>query len=288
MEDKLILGKPIAEAINAETKDFIDEMKRMGNRCPKVNVVLANDSPASLSYISGFEKLCASVGMDYVLTVLKESVTQAELNTVLDDISKDDEIDGILLQMPLPKHINADEAILHIDPNKDLDGFHPMNVGRLWMNQPAFVPCTAESVMAFIDASGIDLKGKHVVVLGRSNVVGKPVAELCLARHATVTLCHSRTVDIEEEASRADVVIAAIGKARLIKGNWIKEGAVVIDVGVNRDENGKLCGDVDFDDVINKVSKISPVPKGVGVVTNAMLLKSAIQAYKMKQKGQNI
>lgn len=288
MEDKLILGKPIAESINAETKGFIDEMKRMGKRWPKVNVVLANDSPASLSYISGFEKLCTSVGMEYVLTVLKESVSQQELNDTLDRISQDDEIDGILLQMPLPKHINADEAILHIDPDKDLDGFHPMNVGRLWMNQPAFVPCTAESVMAFIDASGIDLKGKHVVVLGRSNVVGKPVAELCLARHATVTLCHSRTVNIEAEASRADVVIAAIGKARLIKENWIKEGAVVIDVGVNRDENGKLCGDVDFDEVIHKVSKISPVPKGVGVVTNAMLLKSAVHAYKMKADGRNI
>lgn len=288
MEDKLILGKPIAESINAETKGFIDEMKRRGKRCPKVNVVLANDSPASLSYISGFEKLCTSVGMEYVLTVLKESVSQQELNDTLDSISQDQEIDGILLQMPLPKHINADEAILHIDPDKDLDGFHPMNVGRLWMNQPAFVPCTAESVMAFIDASGIDLKGKHVVVLGRSNVVGKPVAELCLARHATVTLCHSRTVNIEAEASRADVVIAAIGKARLIKENWIKEGAVVIDVGVNRDESGKLCGDVDFDEVIHKVSKISPVPKGVGVVTNAMLLKSAVHAYKMKEDGRNI
>lgn len=285
MEEKLIYGKGIAEQINAETKQFIDEVKTAGKRCPKVNVVLANDSPASLSYISGFEKLCASVGMEYVLTVLKESVSQDELNAVLDNISKDDEIDGILLQMPLPKQINADEAILHIDPDKDLDGFHPMNVGRLWMNQPAFVPCTAESVMAFIDASGIDLKGKHVVVLGRSNVVGKPVAELCLARHATVTICHSRTVNIEAVASQADVLIAAIGKARLIKGNWVKEGAVVIDVGVNRDENGKLCGDVDFDDVINKVSKISPVPKGVGVVTNAMLLRSAIHAYKMKQDG---
>lgn len=287
MEEKLIYGKGIAEQINAETKKFIEDVKAAGKRCPKVNVVLANDAPASLSYISGFEKLCVSVGMEYVLTVLKESCTQAELNAVLDGISKDDEIDGILLQMPLPKHINADEAILHIDPDKDLDGFHPMNVGRLWMNQPAFVPCTAESVMAFIDASGIDLKGKHVVVLGRSNVVGKPVAELCLARHATVTLCHSRTVNIEAEASRADVVIAAIGKARLIKENWIKEGAVVIDVGVNRDENGKLCGDVDFDDVIDKVSKISPVPKGVGVVTNAMLLRSAVHAYKLKN-GSNL
>ena len=288
MEEKLIYGKPIADRTNMETKAFIDEMKKQGKRCPKVNVVLANDSPASLSYISGFEKLCASVGMAYTLTVLKESVSQRELNDVLDMISHDDETDGILLQMPLPKQINADEAILHIDPNKDLDGFHPMNVGKLWMNQPAFVPCTAESVMAFIDASGIDLKGKHVVVLGRSNVVGKPVAELCLAVHATVTICHSRTVDIEKEASRADVLIAAIGKARLIKSDWIKPGAVVIDVGVNRDENGKLCGDVDFDDVIDKVGKISPVPKCVGVVTNAMLLHSAIAAYKMKEMGKNI
>lgn len=288
MEEKLIYGKPIADRTNMETKAFIDEMKKQGKRCPKVNVVLANDSPASLSYISGFEKLCASVGMAYTLTVLKESVSQQELNDVLDTISRDDETDGILLQMPLPKQINADEAILHIDPNKDLDGFHPMNVGKLWMNQPTFVPCTAESVMAFIEASGIDLKGKHVVVLGRSNVVGKPVAELCLAAHATVTICHSRTVDIEKEASRADVLIAAIGKARLIKSDWIKPGAVVIDVGVNRDENGKLCGDVDFDDVIDKVGKISPVPKGVGVVTNAMLLHSAITAYKMKETGKNI
>ena len=279
MEEKLIYGKPIADRTNMETKAFIDEMKKLGKRCPKINVVLANDSPASLSYISGFEKLCVSVGMTYTLTVLKESVSQQELNDVLDTISRDDETDGILLQMPLPKQINADEAILHIDPDKDLDGFHPMNVGKLWMNQPAFVPCTAESVMAFIDASGIDLKGKHVVVLGRSNVVGKPVAELCLAAHATVTICHSRTVDIEKEASRADVLIAAIGKARLIKSDWIKPGAVVIDVGVNRDENGKLCGDVDFDDVKDKVSAITPVPGGIGPMTITMLMKNTIEAF---------
>lgn len=288
MEDKLLLGKPIADHTNMETKAFIDELKSKGKRCPKINVVLANDSPASLSYISGFEKLCNSVGMAYTLTVLKESVSQQELNEVLSSISHDDEVDGILLQMPLPKHINADEAILHIDPKKDLDGFHPLNVGKLCMNQTAFVPCTAESVMAFIDASGVDLKGKQVVVLGRSHVVGKPVAQLCLARHATVTICHSRTVDIEKIASQADVLIAAIGKARFIKRNWIKEGAVVIDVGVNRDENGKLCGDVDFDDVIDKVGKLSPVPKGVGVVTNAMLLHSAIVAYKMKEIGNHV
>lgn len=280
MEEKKIFGRPIADRVNEATAQFIEQCKQAGKRIPKCAVLLVGNSPASLSYIAGFEKLCAKVGMLYELVQMDEAVSEEELIQTIQKCNRDQSIDGILIQMPLPQQINADHVIMALDPEKDVDGFHPINVGKCVMGQEAFVPCTALSAMAFLEEAKIDLKGKEVVVIGRSNVIGKPVAQLCLAKHATVTICHSRTQQIEEVCARADVVIAAIGKAKFINEKWIKKGAVVIDVGVNVDDEGKLCGDVDLEKVIDKVSRISPVPKGVGVVTNAMLLSNVIKSYR--------
>ena len=282
MEEKKIYGKEIADRINEQTIQFIEKCKLNHQRIPKLAVLLVGNSPASLSYVAGFEKICAKVGMLYELITMDENISEEELIQVVQKCNQEKTIDGILIQMPLPKHIHSDKVIEALDPKKDVDGFHPMNVGKLVMGQDAFVPCTALSAMAFIEEADVDLKGKEVVILGRSNVIGKPAAHLCLAKHATVTVCHSRTQHIEQVCQRADVVIAAMGQAKLVNEKWIKEGAVVIDVGVNRDSDGKLCGDVDLERVIDRVSRISPVPKGVGVVTNAMLLQNAIKAYQMK------
>lgn len=284
MEDKYLYGKPIADAINEATQKFNQECQRLGQRKAKVVVLLVGDSPASLSYIAGFERLCKQVDMNYELIIKSDSITQSELIALIQQCNQDTTIDGILLQLPLPKEIDSEQVIRSIDPVKDVDGFHPVNVGKLWMGQETFAPCTALAVMKFLEASQTDLKGKNVVILGRSNIVGKPLAALCLSQHATVTICHSRTKNIEEVASKADVLIAAIGRAKMVKSNWIKEGAIVLDVGVNRDENGKLCGDVDTDDCLAKVFKISPVPKGIGVVTNAMLLSNTLEAYRRREE----
>lgn len=284
MEEKLIFGKPIADRINEDTAGFIANCELAGKRIPKIAVVLANDSFASKAYITGFEKLCAKVKMNYEIVEVANESSECELLKVIEQLNQDELVDGILLQMPLPAHINPQVIVEAIDPLKDIDGMHPMNAGKVVMNQEGFIPCTAESAMEFIHECQFDLKGKEVVVLGRSNVIGKPVAQLCLKEHATVTICHSRTENIEQVCQRGDVVISAIGQAKLVNSNWIKEGAVVIDVGMNRDADGKLCGDVDLDDVICKVARISPVPKGVGVVTNAILLSHAITAYQRKEK----
>lgn len=284
MEEKLIFGKEIADRINEATADFIANCEINGKRVPKIAVVLANDSFASKAYITGFEKICARVRMDYEIIEVSNDISEDDLIKVIKQLNQNEMIDGILLQMPLPSHINVQVIVETIDPMKDIDGMHPMNAGKIAMNQDGFIPCTAESVMEFIHECQLDLKGKEVIVLGRSNVIGKPVAQLCLKEHATVTICHSRTENIENVCQRGDVVISAMGQAKLVTSAWIKEGAVVIDVGMNRDSDGKLCGDVDLEDVIQKVARISPVPKGVGVVTNAILLSHAIVAYQRKEK----
>lgn len=281
MEEKLIYGKNIADKINERTHAFIENCSLKHQRIPKISVILVGNSSASLSYIAGLEKLCQKVGMHYEVIALPEMICEQELIDEIKKCNEDIQIDGILIQMPLPRHICQQNVILAMDPNKDVDGLHPFNVGKCNLNQKAFVPCTALSVMAFLEEK-VELQGKNVVVLGRSSIIGKPVAQLCLAKNATVTICHSKTLNIESICRQADIVIAAIGKAKHINENWIKEGAIVIDVGVNRDECNKLCGDVDLARVIDKVAYISPVPKGVGVVTNAMLLQNTIMAYEMK------
>ena len=244
-----------------------------------MNIQVGNQS-ASASYIKGLIKKCESVGVELQLVSLDESVSEFELIRLIHSFNKSINIDGILLQMPLPKHMNKENVVKEIEPGKDVDGMHPLNVGHFYQGLPAHVPCTALSAMEFIHDAGVDLKGKEVVVIGRSNVIGKPVAQLCLNEHASVTIVHSRSENIEDICSRADVLIAAAGRPKMVKKEWVKEGAVVVDVGINFDENGKMCGDVDLDDVIEKVSRISPVPKGVGVVTNAVLLRNTVNSYK--------
>lgn len=283
MENKCIYGKPIADRIDQETREFIQSLRNTNKRIPKLVNIQVGNQDASASYIKGLIKKCEAVGVELQLVSLDESVSEFELIRMIHSFNKSINIDGILLQMPLPKHMNKENVVKEIDPNKDVDGMHPLNVGHFYQGLPAHIPCTALSAMEFIHETNIDLKGKEVVVIGRSNVIGKPVAQLCLNENASVTIVHSKSENIEEICSRADVLIAAAGKAKMVKKDWVKKGAVIVDVGINFDENGKMCGDVDFEDVIEKVSRISPVPKGVGVVTNAVLLKNTVTSYKNRR-----
>ncbi len=280
MENKCIYGKPIADRIDQETREFIQSLKNTNKRIPKLVNIQVGNQDASASYIKGLIKKCEAVGVELQLVSLDESASEFELIRMIHSFNKSINIDGILLQMPLPRHMNKENVVKEIDPNKDVDGMHPLNVGHFYQGLPAHIPCTALSAMEFIHEANVDLKGKEVVVIGRSNVIGKPVAQLCLNENASVTIVHSKSENIEKICSRADVLIAAAGKAKMVKKDWIKEGAVIVDVGINFDENGKMCGDVDFEDVIEKVSRISPVPKGVGVVTNAVLLRNTVTSYK--------
>lgn len=277
---EVIYGNEIAADIKAELKEKIDVLKQEGKRVPRLVVVLVGDNPASLSYVKGKEKACHAIGMENELIRMKEETTQEELLEVIQTLNEDSNVDGILVQLPLPKQIDENEVIFAISPEKDVDGFHPCNVGKLMMGVDTFLPCTPKGVMEILKRIGYeDLSGKKAVVIGRSNIVGKPVAQLLLNANATVTITHSRTANITEVTKEADVLIAAIGKARKITAEWVKDGAVVIDVGINHDENNKLCGDVDFESVKDKCSYITPVPKGVGPMTIAMLLSNTLDAY---------
>lgn len=280
MENKCIYGKPIADRIDQETREFIQSLKNTNKRIPKLVNIQVGNQDASASYIKGLIKKCEAVGVELQLVSLDESASEFELIRMIHSFNKSINVDGILLQMPLPRHMNKENVVKEIDPNKDVDGMHPLNVGHFYQGLPAHIPCTALSAMEFIHEANVDLKGKEVVVIGRSNVIGKPVAQLCLNENASVTIVHSKSENIVEICSRADVLIAAAGRAKMVKKEWVKKGAVIVDVGINFDENGKMCGDVDFEDVIEKVGRISPVPKGVGVVTNAVLLRNTVTSYK--------
>lgn len=282
---EVIYGNEIAAEVKAELKVKIDTLKEAGKRLPCLVVVLVGENPASISYVTGKEKACQAIGMENRLIRLPEATTQEELLEVVKGLNEDKLVDGILVQLPLPNHIDENEILFAIDPQKDVDGFHPFNIGKMMMGVDTFLPCTPKGIMVMLDKMGCtDLSGKKAVVIGRSNIVGKPVAQLLLKRNATVTIAHSRTADIEQICSEADVLIAAVGKPRIVKANWVKDGAVVIDVGVNRDENNKLCGDVDFAEVEPKCSYITPVPKGVGPMTIAMLLSNTFDAYALHEQ----
>lgn len=282
---EVIYGNEIAAEVKAELKVKIDALKEAGKRLPCLVVVLVGENPASISYVTGKEKACQAIGMENRLIRLPEATTQEELLEVVKGLNEDSQVDGILVQLPLPNHIDENEVLFAIDPKKDVDGFHPFNIGKMMMGVDTFLPCTPKGIMVMLDKMGCaDLSGKKAVVIGRSNIVGKPVAQLLLKRNATVTIAHSRTADIEQICSEADVLVAAVGKPRIVKANWVKEGAVVIDVGVNRDENNKLCGDVDFTEVEPKCSYITPVPKGVGPMTIAMLLSNTFDAYALHEQ----
>jgi len=279
--DKIIDGKAIAARMR---QDIADETVKLTSRgvTPGLAVVLVGDDPASRVYVSMKEKACEQTGIFSREHKLPVETTEEQLLALIDELNKDPRIDGILVQLPLPDQINESKVLEAISPAKDVDGFHPYNVGRLVTGNPLFQPCTPYGVMKMLEASGVSLSGKEVVVVGRSNIVGKPVALMCLAQNATVTLCHSRTRNLEEQVGKADVLIAAVGRPEMIKGGWIKEGAVVIDVGVNRVGEKKLVGDVEFEAARARASAITPVPGGVGPMTITMLLYNTLESAKRR------
>ena len=276
----VIYGSEIAEKIKVDLKKEIDTLVADGKRTPKLSVVLVGDNPASLSYIKGKRKACEVVGIEFDLVTLSEDAGQAQLIETIKRLNEDASVDGILVQLPLPSGYDYDEkvALELIAPSKDVDGLTSYNAGKLFLGEDGFAPCTPLGIMEILKASNVDLNGKDVCVIGRSNLVGLPVMRLLVAEHATVTLCHSRTVDLKEKARRADVLIVAVGKPKYIDETYVKEQAVVIDVGINR-VDGHLCGDVDFERVKDHCSIITPVPKGCGPMTIAMLLKNVLKAY---------
>jgi len=274
----IIDGNKIAQDIRNEVRLNAMELKEQKGIIPGLAVILVGEDPASQVYVGRKAKACAEVGFLSREYKLSADTAEEKLLKVIKKLNKDKLVHGILVQLPLPKHISTEKIIAAIDPCKDVDGFHPYNVGGLVTGTPLFVPCTPRGIMELISRSGIELAGKEAVVVGRSNIVGKPMALLLLAQHATVTMCHSRTKDLAAVTGRADVLVAAIGKPHMIKANMVKEGAVVIDVGVNRLENGKLAGDVAFDEVAAKASLITPVPGGVGPMTIDMLMKNTLDA----------
>ena len=280
----IIDGNKIAQDIRNEVRQGVLELKASRGIVPGLAVILVGDDPASQVYVGRKAKACAEVGFLSREYKLPADTEEKKLLKIIKKLNKDELVHGILVQLPLPKHISTENIIAAINPDKDVDGFHPYNVGGLVTGTPLFVPCTPRGIMELISRSGIDLTGKEAVVVGRSNIVGKPMAFLLLAQNATVTMCHSRTKDLPSVTRRADVLIAAIGKPRMIKADMVKEGAVIIDVGVNRLENGKLAGDVDFDEVAPRASYITPVPGGVGPMTIAMLMKNTLDAAVRSEK----
>lgn len=279
---KLINGKEISTKTKNMIKAEIEEIRKTGKRVPKLAVILVGDNQASQVYVRNKEKACAYVGMESLRINRDANFSEEDLLKLIDGLNHDESVDGILVQLPLPKTIDEEKVLKAIAPEKDVDGFHPANIAKLFLNEEGFIPCTPYGMMVMLEEIGYDLDGKEVVVVGRSNIVGKPVALLALHHNATVTIAHSHTKNLQEVTSRADVLIAAIGKAKFFTADYVKEGAVVLDVGMNRDENGKLCGDVDFDDVKEKVAAITPVPGGVGPMTIAMLMKNTLLSYKRR------
>lgn len=267
--------------IKEELKIEVAKLKKQGKNVGLAVMIVGNNS-ASRVYVDNKKKACAEIGIYSEEYALPEETTQEEILEIIKMLNNKDDIDGILVQLPLPKHIDEKAVINAIDPKKDVDAFHPVNVGKIMIGDFDFVPCTPAGVMELIKESGIDVTGKECVVIGRSNIVGKPQAMLLLHSNATVTICHSKTVDLKEVTKRADVLVAAVGIAKFVKADMVKEGAVVIDVGMDRDENGKLCGDVDFDEVVNVASAITPVPGGVGPMTIAMLMKNTVKSASIK------
>ncbi len=281
---QIIQGKQLAAAEKEKVKQQTAALLEQGVK-PCLAVILVGDNQASSVYVRGKEKDCAECGIESRLIRLPEQTTQKELLHALKEIADDDTVHGVLVQLPLPAHIDEQAVIEAIPPEKDVDGFTPVNIGRMMIGEPCFEPCTPAGCIEMLKSTGMQLEGKNAVVVGRSNIVGKPVAMLLLRENATVTVCHSRTQNLKEICANADILVAAIGKPKFITADMVKPGAVVIDVGINRDENGKLCGDVDFDAVSEKAGAITPVPGGVGLMTRAMLLTNTLRAVKVQQNG---
>ena len=280
----IIDGKALSQVVKDEVKAEVPVLEAKYGRKPCLVVIIVGENPASQVYVRNKVKAAAYTGMESRLVELPATITEAALLDQIVALNNDPAVDGILVQLPLPKHIDEEKVIDTIAREKDVDGFHPGNVAGLWLGKDCIVPCTPAGIMRLIDSVGVELKGKQAVVVGRSNIVGKPVAKLLLDRHATVTIAHSRTADLGAVCRTADVLVLAVGKAKLITGDMIKPGAVVIDVGMNRDEDGKLCGDVDFASAQPGASWITPVPGGVGPMTIAMLMKNTIACFLARER----
>ncbi len=278
----IIDGKRISAEIKDELKQEVAELNSQGKRIT-LAVIQVGADPASCVYVGNKKKACAYIGIDSEAYELPEETTQDELLSLIAKLNQDKRINGILVQLPLPKHIDEDTVIRAIDPAKDVDGFHPQSVGALSIGQPGFVSCTPAGIIELLKRSDIEISGRECVVIGRSNIVGKPMAMLLLRENGTVTVCHSKTRDLREVTKRADILVVAIGKPKMIDASYVKEGAVVIDVGIHRNENNKLCGDVDFDSVEPIASAITPVPGGVGPMTIAMLMKNCVNALSLQE-----
>lgn len=274
---QIIDGKAISARIKDELKEEVARKKAEGKQITLAVIQVGND-PASTVYVGNKKKACAYIGIDSVSYELPEETSQDELLALIDKLNEDPKITGILVQLPVPDHIDEDTIIRRVSPEKDVDGFHPMSVGALCIGEKGFVSCTPAGVIKLLEYSGIEIAGKECVVIGRSNIVGKPMALLLLRENGTVTVCHSKTKDLKEVCKRADILVVAIGRPKMINEEYIKDGAVVIDVGIHRMDNGRLCGDVDFDRVVDKCSAITPVPGGVGPMTIAMLMYNVVNA----------
>ena len=276
---KLIDGKIISAAVKEQVAKETEELKQKGVT-PGLAVIIVGEDPASKVYVANKEKACEQIGMQSFKYALPEDTTEEELLALINKLNSDSRVNGILCQLPLPKHLNEELVINTLIPEKDVDAFHPQNVGKIMTGNYDFLPCTPAGIMEMLEYEHIDISGKECVVIGRSNIVGKPMAMLLLHKNGTVTICHSRTKDLKEVCRRADILVAAVGRANFVTADMVKEGAVVIDVGINRLENGKLCGDVNFSEVEPKASYITPVPGGVGPMTIATLMKNTLTAAK--------
>lgn len=281
----IISGSQLAKEIKENVKERVLEALKTYGRAPHLVVILVGEDPASQSYVKGKGKDAEEVGFKSTTIRKPETITEEELLDLIKELNEDEEVDGILVQLPLPKHIDEDKVIETIDKSKDVDGFHPANVAALWQKRPCTYPCTPKGIIKLLDKAGVEIQGKKAVVIGRSNIVGLPVSKMLLDRNATVTVAHSRTKDLPAVASEADILVVAIGKPRFVTADMVKPGAAVIDVGVNRDpETGKLCGDVDFDACVEKASVITPVPGGVGPMTRACLMENTLECFINKMK----
>jgi len=276
----IIDGKAVAKEVQRQIKEEVEGLERRWGMAPGLAVVLVGDDPGSHIYVKNKERACREVGIKSYEHLLAETISEKELLGLIHNLNKDKNVNGILVQLPLPAHIRSGRILEAIAPHKDVDGFHPVSQGMLLLGGDGFKPCTPMGIMKLLESVGCDPKGKNAVVVGRSNIVGKPVALMLLEKHATVTICHSRTASLRDEVGRADILVVAIGKAGLVRGDWVKPGAVVIDVGVNRLPSGKLCGDVEFDAAKERASAITPVPGGVGPMTICMLLYNTLKATK--------
>lgn len=279
---QIISGKAVSASVREELKKETAALIESSGIYPGLAVILVGNDPASQVYVRNKQLACEELGFHPFEYKLGENTTQEQLLDLINVLNKDPKVHGILVQLPLPDHLDEQSVLYSIDPAKDVDAFHPMNVGRIMIGSYSFLPCTPAGVMELLDASGIEIAGKNCVVVGRSNIVGKPMSMLLLQRSGTVTICHSKTKNLKEVCAEADILVVAIGKPKFITADMVKEGAVVIDVGINRDENNKLCGDVDYESVEPKAGYITPVPGGVGPMTITMLMKNTLRAAKMQ------